>query len=623
MESNHPQIKLLDGTNWSSWSTRINMIFATRNLSRFIETREEFTRNEENNQNQELSDEISEAAAANVDQRRLRRRRERAVANRIAEINRRYNVIQQETFEIIMSNVNDRELMRISKVTTGREAWNIYREYYSRVSIEAVTRTERQLYNLQMENGGNLEKHLEFIQDLLDNLEELGSPMTESKQVSIILTSLPSEYASFVSIIDTPEARDNLTINSLTPRLLEEYEKRHGRSVRSEVRVVNNRDLREYLNNRGNNSMRGNSNYRGNTRDITPSRGNSRIAGSYTGTPRNQTHIHWISDEFKCSRCRGDGHNREDCLIAAEDLYDVIRRNLELEHENYSDEEEQFEEEIGYLTSGYSDEEEESDEEEGYNLDDYLDYEEKFDFPEMDDDYWTAVYSDEEEYSSVKEEENYHQYVWKYFDKEENSLSEEHSSVEEEENLSSSNCPVATDLSRDFEMTNLGGVAQYLGIKYHRDSAERFANSQSSYINRTNTKVSKSPIIKYYSDHEENSESEEHSSVEEEEYSVEEGNSLTEENSKDKCYDSSLHEENSLVKEEEDLRSINEALTLRIEELPMINHHNIRDGKSGRKVNLVYTSTDELTADIIRKSLESVKMKKHRKRLGIINEDVS
>jgi hypothetical protein len=72
--------------------------------------------------------------------------------------------------------------------------------------------------------------------------------------------------------------------------------------------------------------------------------------------------------------------------------------------------------------------------------------------------------------------------------------------------LVAGNCEAAIkkmmmNLSNDFELTNLGGVAQYLGIEVHRDFAERFEISQLSYIEKivnesgqTNAKISRFPI---------------------------------------------------------------------------------------------------------------------------------
>lgn len=80
---------------------------------------------------------------------------------------------------------------------------------------------------MRLLEGGNVEKHLEEMQDLVDKLAALGQNLDENLQLAMILGSLPDSFNSMVTALDTrPE--NELTLELVQNILLNDGKRRQG-----------------------------------------------------------------------------------------------------------------------------------------------------------------------------------------------------------------------------------------------------------------------------------------------------------------------------------------------------------------------------------------------------------
>jgi hypothetical protein len=73
-----------------------------------------------------------------------------------------------------------------------------------------------------MGDDGDMEKHLQKVEQLKRQIEEQGEQISDSSYVSVLLNCAPSRYDVQIIIL---EAQDDVTSTIIINRLLEEYRK--------------------------------------------------------------------------------------------------------------------------------------------------------------------------------------------------------------------------------------------------------------------------------------------------------------------------------------------------------------------------------------------------------------
>ena len=71
-----------------------------------------------------------------------------------------------------------------------------------------------------------MESHLKHMKEITDRLAAIGSPITEEDQVVTLLGSLPSSYATLVTVLKA--CIDNVKLDFVQQALIHEEQKRHG-----------------------------------------------------------------------------------------------------------------------------------------------------------------------------------------------------------------------------------------------------------------------------------------------------------------------------------------------------------------------------------------------------------
>ena len=125
--------------------------------------------------------------------------------------------------------LEDNQLHLVRKETTAKGMWTSLQRYHEKSTLSNKVSLLRRICNLKLSEGGNMEKHLIQMQDLIDQLASLGETLAEQLTVALFLSSLPESYRTLITALETrPE--DDLTIELVKNKLLEEYARRNNNS---------------------------------------------------------------------------------------------------------------------------------------------------------------------------------------------------------------------------------------------------------------------------------------------------------------------------------------------------------------------------------------------------------
>lgn len=98
---------------------------------------------------------------------------------------------------IIAFFVEDNQLRFIKKSTNAREMWNNLKTYHNKATIGNQASLLRQLCALSLEEGGDVERHIEQTEDLFEKLDNAGVELQELLRIIMLLRSLPKSFDSF------------------------------------------------------------------------------------------------------------------------------------------------------------------------------------------------------------------------------------------------------------------------------------------------------------------------------------------------------------------------------------------------------------------------------------------
>ena len=107
--------------------------------------------------------------------------------------------------------------------------------YHEKSTLSTKVSLLRKFFALKLSETGNIEQHLQQIEDRIDQLAAVGETLAEKLTAAIILSSLPGSYRTLITALETRPEED-LTQELVKNKLLEEYSKRTEQaSVQREV----------------------------------------------------------------------------------------------------------------------------------------------------------------------------------------------------------------------------------------------------------------------------------------------------------------------------------------------------------------------------------------------------
>lgn len=121
----------------------------------------------------------------------------------------------------LSTTVGDQAILHIMNCDNAKDMWDKLHAVYEQKSQTRIHLTQQKFFAYEMEEGDNIASHISKLEDLAQQLKDLGSPIESSMLITKILMTLPSTYAHFHSAWESTAA-DKRTMENLTSRLLVE-----------------------------------------------------------------------------------------------------------------------------------------------------------------------------------------------------------------------------------------------------------------------------------------------------------------------------------------------------------------------------------------------------------------
>lgn len=123
--------------------------------------------------------------------------------------------------------VEDGQLTHIRNLTTAKQVWEALRKHHERDTLSNKVSIIRRISRTQLQEKGDMEKHLEQMVNLFQKLSDLGAnganQLDDEWKVGFVLSSLPPSYDALVTAL---EVRDDLTFSMVYSKLIAEHLKR-------------------------------------------------------------------------------------------------------------------------------------------------------------------------------------------------------------------------------------------------------------------------------------------------------------------------------------------------------------------------------------------------------------
>lgn len=123
--------------------------------------------------------------------------------------------------------VEDSQLIHIRQAKNALDAWNSLRDIHQKGSLSTKVFLLKRICRLTLEEGGNMELHINLMMELVDKLSAMGEVLNNQLIVAMLLSSLPDSYGTLITALESRDEKE-LTMELVKAKLLDEYGRRKG-----------------------------------------------------------------------------------------------------------------------------------------------------------------------------------------------------------------------------------------------------------------------------------------------------------------------------------------------------------------------------------------------------------
>lgn len=125
----------------------------------------------------------------------------------------------------IVLGVETDQLVLLRGANTGREAWEMLKEYHQQNTIGNQMRSLKDIITMRLSPGGNMQIHIFKMFEVMNNLKDLGIDIPDVMFVALLLASVNDEYENLVTAIEAWPA-ERMVPSVVKAKLLEEWRKK-------------------------------------------------------------------------------------------------------------------------------------------------------------------------------------------------------------------------------------------------------------------------------------------------------------------------------------------------------------------------------------------------------------
>lgn len=193
---------IFDGTNFSNWKFRLEVVLEEHELLEFLENSVE---------------DIVELRADNAD---TAAEAEEKKKKRDAELKK-----ERKCKSMIIKRIDDNHLEYVKDKKTPKDIWTSLIGTFERKGVASQLFIRKNLLTMKFEDGEKIEKHFLEFEKLIRELKSTGANMDEADSVCHLLLTLPKSFDPLVTALETV-APDKLTMSFVKGRLLDAENKR-------------------------------------------------------------------------------------------------------------------------------------------------------------------------------------------------------------------------------------------------------------------------------------------------------------------------------------------------------------------------------------------------------------
>jgi hypothetical protein len=192
------QIPLLTANNFTTWKYRMELVLKSRRLWKYVD-----------------GTAVLPTSKDAVEERR------------------NYEENDQLAHSQIVLTVSDSVISHLRNTTTAKEAWVKICSVFEQKGLAARVFLRRKLLNLKKETVTPMQEHINTVRDLAEQLNAIGSPISDGDLGITLLCSLSDEYDPIIISLESRDPND-ITFDLIAARLLAE-ELRQKESVSHEM----------------------------------------------------------------------------------------------------------------------------------------------------------------------------------------------------------------------------------------------------------------------------------------------------------------------------------------------------------------------------------------------------
>lgn len=134
----------------------------------------------------------------------------------------------QKAHSMIALNIEDDQIQHVRKCTSAKDAWGKLKEFHEKDTPNSRVSILRKLMTKRLEEGGDVELHVNEMNELFQKLLALGEEFKPEFILSATLIgSLPESYNGLAVILES--RNDELTSSLVCSKIIDEYKRRKER----------------------------------------------------------------------------------------------------------------------------------------------------------------------------------------------------------------------------------------------------------------------------------------------------------------------------------------------------------------------------------------------------------
>ena len=161
--------------------------------------------------------------------------------NATEKVKKEFRKRQQAAWSSICLSVSRDLQIYVRNTNTAQEAWDNLANHFQEKTLSSKISLRRKLYDAKMENNGSMEKHINNIKTIAEELEAIEDEQSEKDLVFILMSSVPCDYRNLITTLETLK-EERLTWGYVRDRLLTEHERMKKFCAKGEERDFPNDD---------------------------------------------------------------------------------------------------------------------------------------------------------------------------------------------------------------------------------------------------------------------------------------------------------------------------------------------------------------------------------------------